>query len=573
MIASEHHAAYRTNPGTVDDAQAVGDTDGDEGRRAPFGLPVLAELPDLADALTDLVEADRRLVLAVVALARHVDADEVAMASGVGVEHWLGIVARATRMDRRVLLRAARLLARLPRLGEVVEAGRVSFAQLRGLTLALKGLPSSLDATVDAWLAEAANRLAAVDADPDALVEQARAALLELTTCADEEQDEAALDRRLVLQPRLDGAGGRFYGEEDAYGFAILEAATAPRRDQLDDAGRARADNLQAWLHHTCHEPHHECSGDSHTGDEAAGDQAAGDQAAGDQAAGDEPAGESHAAADTTRRPADGRPDADLSPGERQDGTVAGDADHGVERDGHTSHGHPGHGHTGDGPPTVDPDALLGLPDSIRRRILAGGDLSEPKLLVRLDLDTLLNLGQVPADVLVRLVGGRLRLTSTAARQVIDRAGAQIRAVVVDDGEVVGVGRATRVPPGWLADAIHAVHDTCTGPLCDRPALAADLDHADPWTPTGDRPGGPTDLDNLGPLCAATNRDRAATGWTPTQRPGRGLRTWRHQRSGLSTTSVPATWRPPGHRPPASTADPPDPPAPPAPPHDDPPPF
>jgi hypothetical protein len=337
----------------------------------------------------------------------------------------------------------------------------------------------------------------------------------------------------LVLQPRLDGAGGRFWGEEDAYGFAVLDAATEPSRDQRDDAGRARADNLQAWLHHTC------------PNDIDA-----------------EGAGTSEGA------PSGGQVPAHLLAAAAQAGDL--------------THEGPATAESGEGDaaPDDDPAAVLGsfvegLPGSVQARIAAGRDLVPPKLLVRFDLASLLDHTQVPADLLTRLVGGKLRLTSAAARQVIDRAGAQIRAVVVDDGEVVGVGRATRVPPGWLTDAIHATHDTCTGPLCDRPALGADIDHAVPWTPDGDTPGGPTNLDNLGPLCAGTNRDRAAVGWEPVQYPGNGMRTWHHERSGLTTTSVPATWRPPGHRArmAALTGEPPDDPDPP---HDaggDPPPF
>jgi hypothetical protein len=64
----------------------------------------------------------------------------------VGVEQWLGIVARQTRMDRRLLLRLCRLLDRFPTLKAAVAARQVSFAQLRGLGLALR---SGTD--VDRW--------------------------------------------------------------------------------------------------------------------------------------------------------------------------------------------------------------------------------------------------------------------------------------------------------------------------------------------------------------------------------------------------------------------------------------
>jgi hypothetical protein len=143
-----------------------------------------------------------------------------------------------------------------------------------------------------------------------------------------------------------------------------------------------------------------------------------------------------------------------------------------------------------------------------------------------------------------------LRLTTAAARRLLDHRGAELRTVIVDHGQVLGVGRASRVPPGWLRDATLAVHSTCTGPLCDRPALGADLDHARPWHPThpDQLPGG-TDVDNLGPLCGATNRTKEAAGWHARQHRD-GQRTWTHPRTGLQITSLPTTWRPPPTGPP-----------------------
>jgi hypothetical protein len=108
---------------------------------------------------------------------------------------------------------------------------------------------------------------------------------------------------------------------------------------------------------------------------------------------------------------------------------------------------------------------------------------------------------------------------------------------------VVGVGRRTRVPPGWLADAVSALHDTCTEPGCNVAARACDLDHAAPWHPA--RPGpvpGRTDIDQLAPLCRPANRTKEADGWTATQTTA-GIRTWHHLRTGLSIHTLPATTR------------------------------
>jgi hypothetical protein len=167
------------------------------------------------------------------------------------------------------------------------------------------------------------------------------------------------------------------------------------------------------------------------------------------------------------------------------------------------------------------------------------------KLLLRCDYTDLLDATRTPLDLLTRLVGGSLRLTSAAARRLLDQRGVELRTIIVDHGQVLGVGRASRVPPGWLRDATLAVHSTCTGPLCDRPALGADLDHARPWQPTHPHqlPGG-TDVDNLGPLCAATNRAKERAGWRAHQHRD-GRRTWTHPRTGLTITSLPTTWRPP----------------------------
>jgi hypothetical protein len=415
---------------------------------APFGLPVLAELPELAGVLEELVAADEAALRAVAGLASLLADEQVVTVTGVSVEQWIGIVAHHTRMDRRLLLRTARLLHRFPTLKVAVEALQLSWSQLRGLALALRDCPTILDGKVDAFLAELLPHLEGTD--PDAVLRQVQRAIAEWTAELAPETAEAPTRNYLHLQPRLDGTGGRFSGEFDAVGLAIVDDATAPTRRQLDHpggTGGARADNLLTRLTHTC---------------------------------------------GPTETPA-------------ADATEAGEDD-----------------------ATATSAALPAV-----------------KLLLRCDYAELLDATRTPADLLTRLVGGSLRLTSAAARRLLDQRGAELRTVIVDHGHILGVGRTSRVPPGWLRDATLAVHDTCTGPLCDRPALGADLDHARPWHPThpGEVPGS-TDVDNLGPLCATTNRAKETAGWRATQHRD-GRRTWTHPRTGLQITSLPTTWRPP----------------------------
>jgi hypothetical protein len=490
-------AAVTTVSGVGADASTSGVADasasGVATDQAPLGLPVLAELPALGAALQALTDADRLAVDAVLLLARLRAGDEVETHTGVPMEHWLGIAARQTRLDRRLLLRLCRQLDRFPALRRGAEQGRVSFAQLRGISLRLKDAPTAIDADLDRWL-DAAIEALDPGTDPDVLVRQVEQAIVELAPAvtADAER-EAGRSRSLVLMPRLDGSGGTAYLDEDALGFAILDAATAVRREQLgqpDGAGTARADNLRARLLHAC--------------DPAAARPGSDDD-------GGAPEARSTAARSTEGNEADGA----AAPVAGPDGAQLGTGDGGA------------------GPNRQDPEGAPPLPPL--------------KLLARVPLASLLDQAETPAELLTRLVGGRLRLTAAATRELVDARGAELRAIVVDDlGSVVGVGRTTRVPPGWLRDAAAALHDTCTGPLCERPARDADLDHARPWWPArpGDAPGR-TDLDNLGPLCAGSNRSKEAAGWTAVQR-GDGRRTWYHPRSGLTVGTVPATWRPPG---------------------------
>ncbi|HSK23631.1 MAG TPA: hypothetical protein VK906_10665 [Egicoccus sp.] len=222
---------------------------------------------------------------------------------------------------------------------------------------------------------------------------------------------------------------------------------------------------------------------------------------------------------------------------------------------------------------TSDPDAARRIARSAGRRRLdrlfdlldhatAADDGDRPgqapvSLLLRADLDSLLDRHQTPAALLTKLTGGRMRLSSAAARRLIDERGADLRTVVLDDtGSVLGVGRRTNLPPGWLRDAILAIHDVCTEPGCLTAARACDTDHAQPWHPV--RPGdvgGRTDIDNTAPLCRPANRTKEADGWTCTQTAD-GTRTWRHQRTNLSVKTI-STTRPPGAAPARSGTDPP----------------
>jgi hypothetical protein len=435
-----------------DDRQ--GDTDPPSGpvfEPPPFGLPVLAEVPELAGLLQLAVDTERmtaRLVEALIVLS---EAGVAETATGVGLEQWLAIVGRSTRSDRRMLTTAAQVCRRLPTLRAAFGAGEVSWSQVRAVALKIDRSPRHLDDRLDAALARAIDGAAA--ADPDALANVVSWALTDLETADsdDGEQEAAVPDDVMVLQPRLDGTGGRFHGDLGPVGFAALDAVTDP-----GPVGTATRDRF--------------------------GDRPDPDQVAANRLT----AGKARAAKliDLCRR--------------------GGPTDHGQAGDGQ------------------------------------GGAVQPPTLIMRAELDTLLGHDRLPAQLLTTLAGGVMHVDAATARRLVDQHGTDLRLVLLDDGKVVGIGTRTRRPPGWLADATLALHDTCTEPgACPVAARACDLDHAVPVPARG-----PTDIANLAPLCGPTNRRKEPDGWTAQGRAD-GTRTWHHPRTGLTTHTIPTTWRPP----------------------------
>jgi hypothetical protein len=467
----------------------------------PFGLPVLAELPELASALDDLRAADRAIARAVGRLLPLLDTGVVESTAGVDVAHFVSLVARRTGTDARMLATTVRTCRRLPALWHAFSAGRLSWAQTRALVLRLQRPNPLGDTELDGIVARAIDD--AAGADPDAVGTRLGWALDALEPEASASEVAADDDGFLHLQPRLDGTGGRVYGELGPVPFALLDTTTAPTpmpagrstdpvgptrdgfavdgdpddtRDAARTLGRARLAALTGilWAHTRRHQP--------------------------------------SAATD-----------------EGVDNAVDGGVD---DR-------------------RVDAGLAAAGP------VLADLGASEAGvgLLLRAELDTLLGHATRHGQLLTTLAGGAMQVTPATARRLTD-AGVRCRLIVTDHGHIVGVGRASRRPPGWLREALLAVHDTCTAPGCRRAALTAQLDHARPWAA-----GGHTDVANCGPLCGVDNRSKERAGWRATGRPD-GRRRWHHPRSGLSTTTLPATG-PPVLPPRASTDLPPRPPPPP----------
>ncbi|WP_157041837.1 HNH endonuclease signature motif containing protein [Nitriliruptor alkaliphilus] len=426
-------------------AAAAPDPDDRQGHTdPPFGLPVLAEVPELASFLQLAVDTERMTARLVEALIVLEDAGVAPAATGVGLEQWLAIVGRSTRSDRRMLTTAAAVCRRLPTLRTAFADGEVSWSQVRAVALKVERSPRHLDDRLDAALARAID--GAAGADPDALANVVSWAVTDLQS--DDGDDDGAVvpDDVMVLQPRLDGSGGRFHGDFGPVGFAALDTVTDP--GPLGTATRQRF------------------------GDAADPDQVAANRLT---------AGRARAARliDLCRR----------------------------------------------GGPTDDTAGQAGA-------------VRPPTLIMRAELDTLLGDHRLSAQLLTTLAGGVMHVDSRTARRLVDEHGTDL-AWSARGRKVVGRTK-TRRPPGWLADAALALHDTCTEPgNCPTAARVCDLDHAVPATA-----GGPTDIANLAPVCRTANRRKERDGWRATGTAD-GTRTWHHPRTGLTVRTLPATWRPP----------------------------
>jgi hypothetical protein len=477
------------------------DPDGPEppDHQAPFGLPVLDELPQLAAVLHDLRQVDRLIAQVIDGLLLLEDTSLAEAATGLGIDTWLTIVGRRTGADVRMLRTTAKVMRRVPSLHAAFQAGQVSWAQVRSVVLAVRPLPRHLDDRIDTAVAYVLT--AAADNEPDGLTRSIRWHLDALDPSETErEQQEASEQEYLAMQPRLDGTGGRFWGELGATNWALFDAAI----------------NTALFDDHTPHITETTEAGGPSCSDPDADDAAVRDPD-------DLDAVDRHS---TPRRVRDvGRAritrlidHLDNSMANRLVPPTAG-------------------AHATSRPTGSSPDDPTG-------HAVSGPMRSRMQLLLRIDLSTLLDRDRTPASLLTTLLGGHVRVTAATARALLEQRGADLRTVIVDDvGAVVGVGRRARVAGDWLNDATLALHDTCSFPGCSIAARRSETDHAHPWHPArrGDPPG-KTDIDQLAPLCWAHNQTKESDGWSVTQRPD-GTRRWRHHRTGLSTTTPPA--RPP----------------------------
>jgi hypothetical protein len=435
---------------------------------------VLAEIPGLATVLEQLREADRLIARALEGILLLQDHADVVAVTGVSLEVWVTTISRRTRADARMLLAAAEMVRRLPTLRAGFQEGRLSWAQVRAVALKARPLPRSLDDRVDQAIADALEGTGG--AEPDAVTRVISWSLAALQPTPAERAELREQEREFLgMQPRLDGSGGRLWGEFGPTSWAVIDAAL--------------------------NTPTVRAPGGRHARDDAAA---------------------------VDRSQADGKGRAAQLVAALERGLAGGGEDDDAQS---TT------GAAADGERMPTPRRASG---------------SRPQLLLRADLDTLLDRAQTPGVLLTSVLGGHVRVSAATARRLLEERGADLRTVILDEsGGVVGVGRRVRVAPGWLRDATLALHDTCSAPGCGAPARTSEVDHARPWRPArpDDLPGS-TDVAELAPVCASHNQSKERDGWKVRQTKD-GRRTWIHQRSGLTTRTVPSTWLPRAGPPPA----------------------
>jgi hypothetical protein len=99
----------------------------------PTPGPAGTDLSALVDALR---EADRLVARAVLLAGRLAGTGVCERVEGLPLEHFIGLAARMTGADRRMLVAAGETLADLPTVARLFETGALSWGQVRAIVVA-----------------------------------------------------------------------------------------------------------------------------------------------------------------------------------------------------------------------------------------------------------------------------------------------------------------------------------------------------------------------------------------------------------------------------------------------------
>jgi hypothetical protein len=217
----------------------------------PDNEPVAGAAGD-AEALCTLIEkvrtADHLIAEAVLLAGRLAGSGASERVEGLPLEQLLGLGARLTGADRRMLVNAGEVLRDLPAVSGLFTAGELSWGQVRAVVGAAKVLRKADRETLDARVRETVAERGGVEGfDADQLVWAVYAAVEELTDPRRLERREQHRAERnfLAVQGKLDG-GISVYGEFDPTAGATivgaLDTASATPGTNPDQATDGNAD-------------------------------------------------------------------------------------------------------------------------------------------------------------------------------------------------------------------------------------------------------------------------------------------------------------------------------------------
>jgi hypothetical protein len=205
----------------------------------PAGEPDATDLSALVDHVT---QAERHIARAVSLAGRLAGSGVCERVEGLPLDHFLGLAARLTGADRRMLVAAGEALADLPFTAALFDEGKISWGQVRAIVGGVKRLRRADRAGLDARIAATVAERGGLDGfDPDQL-------LWAVDDAIDDLRDPRSVDRAearqveqsfLAVQGRLDG-GVALYGQLDPItGAGVLNALDTAAGSPTSDAGPA----------------------------------------------------------------------------------------------------------------------------------------------------------------------------------------------------------------------------------------------------------------------------------------------------------------------------------------------
>jgi hypothetical protein len=182
---------------------------------------------ELAALVSKLRAADRAIGEAVELAGRLVGTGACEAVEGLPLEHFVGLAARLTGGDARMLVTAGETLATMPTTLRLFRQGTLSWGQVRAIVAGCRRLRVELRREVDARVAAtvAAYPEGVGSFDPDGLVWAVEDTIDELQPQRTERAERRKVERTFFARQMDFDGGMRCYGEFDPVGAAVVNNA------------------------------------------------------------------------------------------------------------------------------------------------------------------------------------------------------------------------------------------------------------------------------------------------------------------------------------------------------------